>query len=254
MPYFEIYIIKIGPLEIYFWGLMVALGFSAAIALLAYYSKKIGLKTEKVLDLSLWLVVSGLIGARLFYVINEWPYFSRNLAEIIYIWQGGLAWYGGVILAAVTGWWYLRRNNISFGKVSDIAVMSLALGEMIGRVGCLAIHDHLGKPTNAPWGVEIAGAVRHETAFYSIVATLVIFITLWLIRRVKWGKMVGNLTALYLIMYGISSFFIYQYRAVDLPGSDPVIGALRPSQLFSVLALLVGSWLIFEKPWKKNNL
>ncbi|MFH0952494.1 MAG: prolipoprotein diacylglyceryl transferase [Patescibacteria group bacterium] len=255
IPYFELTTINIGPLDIQFWGLMVALGFLVGILFLVHYSQKQGIASSKILDLGLWVILSSIVGSRLFYVINEWTYFTAHPIEMLYIWEGGLAWYGGMILALLAGYIFLRRNKLPMLKIMDGAVIGLAIGEAIGRIGCFFIHDHLGQPTNLPWGIEINGIVRHETALYSIVATLAIFVVLIITQRTERGKQTGRLTALYFLLYGITSFLIYQFRATDLPGSDPLWGALRPSQIFSVIAFLAGCWLLYQlKPSKENNI
>ncbi|MFA5070471.1 MAG: prolipoprotein diacylglyceryl transferase [Patescibacteria group bacterium] len=250
IPYFSLEEIDIGFVKIQIWGLMFALGLIFGLWQFFREAKKI--KTEKIVfDLALVIIISALVGARAYFVLNEWSYFRENLLDVFKVWEGGLGFYGGLIFAVTFGWLYLKKKGIKFWLVSDIMVISLALGEAITRLGCFLIHDHWGKITALPWGIEYLGEVRHETSLYSFLSSLILFIILLILRKKFIGQKEGFLTAFYLTWYGLISFFIYGLRATDLPGSDPFWGILRPSQYFSLLLLVLGIVLFAKRNRKK---
>lgn len=251
IPYFSVTEIDIGFIKIQFWGLMFALGLIFGLWLFYREAKKIKLG-KIVFDLALVIILSALVGARLYFVLNEWSYFQENPLDIFKVWQGGMGFYGGLIFAVFAGFLYLRKKGIQFWLVSDIMVISLALGEAITRIGCFFIHDHWGKITALPWGIKYLGEIRHETSLYSFFSVLILFLVLLILRRKPIGRKESFLTSLYLIWYGIISFFIYGLRATDLPGSDPFWGCFRPSQYFCLLLLILGI-ILFLKKNRKNN-
>jgi len=253
IPYFSLEEIDIGFVKIQFWGLMFALGLIFGLWQFFREAKKI--KIEKIVfDLALIIIVSAIAGARLYFILNELPYFSENPLEIFKVWQGGMGFYGGLVFAVFAGFLYLKKKGIKFWLVSDIMVISLAIGEAITRIGCFFIHDHLGKITALPWGIKYLGEVRHETSLYSFLSAIILFIVLMILRKKKIGQKEGFLTAFYLVWYGLVSFFIYGLRATDLAGSDPVWGWLRPSQYFSLLLLVLGLILLIKKTKKPPSL
>ncbi|MFH1367192.1 MAG: prolipoprotein diacylglyceryl transferase [Patescibacteria group bacterium] len=245
--------IDIGFVKIQFWGLMFALGLIFGLWQFWKEARKIALE-KIVFDLALVIIISALVGARLYFVLNEWSYFQLNPWEIFAFWQGGMGFFGGLIFAVFFGWLYLKKKGIRFWLVSDIMVISLAIGEAITRIGCFFIHDHWGRITALPWGIKYLGEIRHETSLYSFLSALGLFIVLLILKKNKISRKEGFLTAIYLIWYGSISFFIYGLRATGLPGSDPFWGCLRPSQYFSLLLLVLVIILLIKKSKKPPSL
>lgn len=247
IPYFVFEEINLGFVRIQFWGLMLVTAILVGLWILWKETKKLNISGNIILNLALIIVIGSLVGARFYYVLNELPYFIENPVDIFKVWQGGMGFFGGLIFAVFFGWLYLKKKGIKFFIISDIVVISLAIGEAITRIGCFCIHDHLGKVTNFPLGIQYMGEVRHETALYSLVNTLILFIVLLILRRKEIGKKEGFLTAFYMVWYGAITFFIYSLRATDLPGSDPTWGILRPSQYFSLLLFILGLVIFIKK-------
>ena len=252
IPYFSFSEIDLGFIKIQVWGLLLASGFLLGLWFFRKQARKKNINDNTIFDLALVILASALIGARLFYVLNEWSYFVKNPLDIVRVWQGGMAFFGGLIFAVLLGWLYLKKKGIRFWPVSDIVVISLALGEAMARIGCFFIHDHLGRLTTLPWGIKYLGQVRHETALYSFLSTLILFLVLLILRKKKIGEKESFPTAFYLVWYGLFSFFIYGLRATDLPGSDPVWGCLRPSQYFCLVLFALGMILLARVYRKKN--
>jgi phosphatidylglycerol---prolipoprotein diacylglyceryl transferase len=240
IPYHVYDIINLGFIEISIWGLFVSLGFLLAILFLFFEARKKKFDINILPDLALGALISSFLGARILYVFNDFSYFFHNPIDIFKIWEGGLAWYGGVAGAIIFGYFYTRKKKISFWQLTDSVAPALALGEFVGRIGCFMVHDHLGRLTNVPWAINYYGEMRHETAMYSSLLGFLLFVFLLLIRKVKKFQKPGYISSFYMILYGAITFFIYGLRSVDLPFSDPFWGPLRPSQYFSLLLLILG--------------
>ncbi len=186
---------KIGQVTIYSYGVMVAIAFLVSIYLASLSAAKRGINQEKIMDLGLTLLISGIIGARLLYVLTEIEYYRANPLEMVMIWKGGLVFYGGFIAAFVCGWVFLKRNKIPVLKTCDHIVPYLALGQAIGRIGCFLNGCCFGKPTNLPWGMifpggSIAGDIYpavhiHPTQLYSVYTNFLIFAILLLFGKLE---------------------------------------------------------------------
>jgi phosphatidylglycerol---prolipoprotein diacylglyceryl transferase len=249
IPYGQITEFNIGPVTIQAWGLMVALGFIAAILLILWQASRSGYKVDKLIDLSLLIFIASMAGARMMYVILFWENFSGgNWLEMFKVWNGGMVYYGGFIGALIAWFLYARWQKLNFWKLADWGAPALALGLAIGRVGCHLIRDHPGIITTIPWGMEYGGQIRHETAMYSVLANLAIFLILWFWLRRK-NMATGSLFAIFLGWYGVTRFIIDFFRASDLPYSDPrFFGGndwvgLTSAQIISVGLVIFSVWL-----------
>ncbi len=254
IPYFELTTIEVGSWSLNIWGLLVSSGFLTAIIISYREARHNELKSELILDLAIVIIISAIIGSRLFYVFNEWDQFKDQPINILKIWEGGLAIYGGIVASVLAGWVYLRRRRVSFWKYADVVAYAMPLGLAIGRIGCFMIHDHLGKTTNLPWGFQTAiGKVRHETAMYEILAMVIVFIIFSFIRKKEYFRnQPGRLVIMFFLIYGLFRFFSDMLRATDLPGSDPVLWlGFRPSQIFSLFIIVVSISLIYF--WKRKK-
>lgn len=143
----------LGSKEVYWYGVMVALGFVAGMLLLRWRAKKVGLPPDQVGDLVFFALVGGLLGARLMYVVSYWREFSGNYAEILRIDHGGLVFYGGFIGGAAAVTWGVYRRGLPVWQVADLIAQALPLGEALGRVGCFLNGCCFGKPTASALGV-----------------------------------------------------------------------------------------------------
>lgn len=245
---------KIGPITIYSYGLMVTLGFLAGIYLAKQEAVRVGIAKEAVLGLGLYVLVSSIIGARILYVLLNLEYFLSFPYKIIFIHEGGLVFYGGLILAGITGFLYVRRKRLSFFKMADIIAPSIAIGEAIGRIGCLLYGCCYGKPTTLPWGMSFdpgspayshyGSLSLHPTQIYSSLANLFIFIIL-VLRRKK-VKFEGEIFFLYLILYSLSRFMIENLRG-DNPG---LFFELTISQCLSLIMGLIAATIYLLKKKK----
>ena len=169
---------QIGPITIYTWGTIAALAFFAAYI---YLIKKSKLNKQHVENLFFIILISSIIGSRILYLI-EFP--PKTFFEAITIWKGGLSLYGGLFLAILSFYIYIKKFKLNFINYANTFTPPLVLGLIIGRIACLVGDGgHLGKITTSFLGTQVLGLTYHYTALYSIIALTLIFIALTKIKR-----------------------------------------------------------------------
>jgi phosphatidylglycerol:prolipoprotein diacylglycerol transferase len=239
-------LIQLGNVSIHSFGVMVALGFLAGLWVASRNARNAGLNGEIVYDLAPWLVGAGLIGARLMYVASYWQrdFAGRPWREAFAIWNGGLVFYGGLILASVVGMWRIRRMQLPLWTMTDCLAPGIVLGHAFGRVGCLLNGCCYGHGTTAPWGIHFPadhitkGAAIHPTQLYEALLNLAFFGGLmWLFRRRKFP---GQVFATYLVGYAVLRSFTELFRGDYDLLSRPSAGLFTPGQTTSLLILTAG--------------
>ncbi len=249
---------SLGPFTLHTYGLFVASAFFAAIFLSLHGARKEGLDPDRMLDLAFYVTLSAILGARLLFVIVEYPYFLENPIRIFKIWEGGLVFYGGLILAVVVGILYMRRHNMPVMTVGDIVAPALALAQSVGRMGCVSAGCCYGKPTDLPWGIvftdptslvplEKLGIALHPTQLYSSAGNLGLFLFLLLMNRRK--KFTGQILLLYGICYPLLRSFIELFRGD--PRGSLLGGMISTSQFISGIVFLIA--LIFYVRLRKKS-
>ncbi len=222
-----------------FYSVLIVTGILAALLLCTREEKRLGLPGDTVIDLALLTIPLGVIGARVYYVIFAWEMFSGNPLSVLYIWQGGLAIYGGVIggvLAVLLFSWRRKMNPL---RLIDMIVPTLALAQSIGRWGNYFNMEAYGAViTNPAWQFFPAGVLIPEgdgyvwhmaTFFYESMWNLLVFCVLWfIVRRRK--RRHGVVALWYALLYGTGRFFIEGLRTDSL-----MSGTLRVSQLLSLI-------------------
>ena len=153
-------LISLGPINIYWYGVFIVLGVLFAIAVAIYLAKSSNLKPETILDLAVWLIIGGVIGARLYDAALEWSYFSAHPLDIFKVWQGGLAIHGAIIGGLLALWFYVKKYQHNFWQLAAIIATSLPLAQAIGRWGNYFNQELFGNPTNLTWGIPIDLAHR----------------------------------------------------------------------------------------------
>lgn len=222
-------LLKLGPLTIYSYGVMVAAGFSLAALLIYARAPKFGMDRDRMIDYLILILISGIVGARALYVLLNFGYYKANLIEILNLSGGGLVWYGGFAAALLASAWFLKIKKLDFWAVSDLVAPYIALGQAFGRVGCYLNGCCYG--IMAP-GHSIFGE-RYPAQIYSAVLLFAIFIALvkWQDRR----RFNGEVFLGYCALYSCKRFFIEFIR-----GDNPKIFlGLTMSQLISAAAFLV---------------
>ena len=245
-------LLHIGPLTIRTYGAMVAMAFLASLqaARVAAHARRIG--ESFLLDLVALLVMTGLLGARVFYVLLNLDYFRQHPWESVKVWEGGLVFYGGFIIAAIVGMIFTRYRGYPLDDIADCLAPGLALGQGIGRWGCFFAGCCYGKPTSLPWGVTFKDAASlaplgvslHPVQIYESIGTIGIAGLLWfLLMRQRESH--GEIFWLYMLLYGLLRFWMETLRGDDRGG---VISGLSPSQMIALAAIVVaGSILLVKK-------
>lgn len=191
-------ICKIGPFTIYSYGFMLAVAFFVSSALASRQAKRHNINPNLIFNFSFIVFISGIIGARLLYIVENITYYVKHPFEIIMLPQGGLSWFGGLILAMICGAIYLKKKKLSIYKVFDLIAPFVSLGQAIGRIGCLLNGCCFGR-TLIPLQI------------YSSLSLIIIFIILrWLQAR---PHQEGQIFLLYLLLYSIKRFFIEFWRS-----------------------------------------
>ena len=223
---------------------MLAFALLIATYIAARRAKKEGIPSQIIFDLGLLILVSAVVGAHIFHVLQH-PRSYGSLLDIVGIWQGGLsglAFYGGFIMALVVGSIYLRWRKLPIADVTDILAPPMMLGVGIGRVGCFLAGCCFGRSTSLPWGVtfpenslatlELGRMEKvHPTQLYSSISLLSMFAILLILRRHI--KIRGLLFLLSILMYSIHRFFIDFLRYYT---PDERMGSLATSQVVSIIA------------------
>ncbi len=231
---------NIGPLAIRSWGVFVGLGVLAGFILARRRAKEVGVPAEKLLDLTMYLMLGGLLGARLLYLSFYPARYLANPIEIFSIWEGGMSIHGGILGGLAAGLVFVRRSGLSFWKTADLVAPSLILGQAIGRIGCFFNGDSYGLKTTVPWAVKFPAlsGFRHPTQLYEAALDMIVFIYLWNRRDKTTFK--GELFLTYAIAYSAVRGFVEFFRA-----SPKVLGPISPAQIASAIVLVLGGAAIF---------
>lgn len=238
-------LLTLGPFIISWHGLLTALGVAVAVLVAGRLAQRAGMVPDQVYNVALWAIPGGIIGARLFHVVDKWDFYSQNLGAIIRLTDGGIAIWGALIGGFVAGVISAKINGYSIGKLADVAAPGIILGQMVGRVGCTINGDAYGAPTSMPWGVVysnpgaflppswIADRVpTHPWPIYEILASAVILFVVWKL----WGRVkpAGSLFLIYLSLYAFARFFLTFLRQEELH-----LIQLQEAQIVSLVVLAI---------------
>ncbi len=235
-------ICKLGPLTLYSYGLILVFAFSIAISLASFQTRRYGLSPDLISNLSFIVIISGIIGARLLYVILNLDFYINNPIEIFMLSHGGLAWFGGLISGLVFCVVYLRYKKQDVYKIFDLLIPYVALAQAIGRIGCFLNGCCFGK-RNLFFGIyfPVHDAILIPTQLYSCLALLVIYFLLRKRQEMEHRK--GEILYLYLLFYAVWRFFIEFFRG----DSRIFIFGLSIFQLISI-ALFVFATVMLARP------
>lgn len=220
-------------IDVMWYGIFIAIGMMLAVGIAVKESKRVGLKEEDIMDLALFLIPLGVLGARIYYVIFSWDQYSGNLMDILNIRGGGLAIHGGIIAGILTGFVFSRIKKIDFFKLADTVVLGVPLAQSIGRWGNFVNQEAHGGPTDLPWGIMVDGQKVHPTFLYESIWDLLIFLFIFLRRKKK--KYEGSIIVEYITLYSLGRFFIEGLRTDSL-----MLGPIRMAQFVSLLGVVVG--------------
>ncbi len=230
----------LGPLPINWYGITYALGFIVGGYLTLRWAKQFDIRREKVEGLLLSVVAGTVAGARLYFIAQNDPgtYF-REPWRILAVWEGGLAYFGGLLGATLAAYLYAKRAGLRFSRAADLFAPAIPLGSAIGRISCGLAGMDYGTPTSLPWGIvytnpnsyaPVNGAARHPVQFYEMVGDVLIAGLLLKLR----GKLPdGALFALFLVCFSLLRFFLFFMR-----GDVPPVGLGLKNAQWTALAIL----------------
>jgi phosphatidylglycerol:prolipoprotein diacylglycerol transferase len=237
---------EIFGISVRWYGIIMAAGILCGLVYALKESKRVGMDENIILDLVIYAIPAGIIGARLYYVLFNWDYYSKEPAQILNIRGGGLAIHGTLIAAIITGIIYTRVKKVSFWALADIASPGLILGQAIGRWGNFINQEAHGTPTDLPWGIMVDGVKVHPTFLYESLWNLTVFAVLLWYRKRK--KTEGNVFLLYLVLYSVGRFFVEGLRTDSL-----MLGSIRAAQLVSAAAVIAGLGYMYYRNKKKSD-
>jgi phosphatidylglycerol:prolipoprotein diacylglycerol transferase len=240
-----------GSFTLHTYGLLVAIGFLAGIYTAQRFARRFGLNPDQIFNLSVYLAIGAIVGAKLFLILQDWRFYLGHPGQLLSLslLESAGIFYGGLIVALLVSVVYVRRQKLSWLAVGDAIVPGVAVGHAIGRLGCFSAGCCWGKATKHFWGIIFTSAYAHRTVGVPLgvpleptqllgsAAEVVLFIILW--RMASRRKFIGQLTAVYLVLYGIWRFcidFLRYYSAQALFFHN----SLTAAQLTSLCAIALG--------------
>ena len=244
------------------FGLMMFLSFVVGGLFLRAEMERKGQDPDKAWDIVFMAVVGGIIGAKVYYILLNYPRLVQDPLGLIFS-RGGMVWYGGFLGATAMVVWEIRRSKLPIGEIADAIAPGLALAYAVGRMGCFLVGDDWGRPTALPWGIRFPEGTPpttvtvlereygftvdpelvarfgevvpvHPTQLYEVAISTAIFFVLWKLRKHPW--LPGWLFALWLVLAGAERFFIEFFRVKD----DRFLGPFTLAQLISIGLITVG--------------
>lgn len=232
-----------GGFTIYSYGVLLAAAYLLGLQFALMRARSRGLHSQQVMDLGIWIIISALVGAKLLLLIVDFDQFTSNPKDLLGLARSGGVFYGGLIAAVVVALIYLRRHKMPLWTTTDVFAPGIALGHIVGRMGCLLAGCCFGKPASVPWAITFTdpaamanvgtplGIPLHPTQLYEAGAEALILVFLLVFER-RGRAFPGRTFWSYMLLYGISRFVIEFYRG-DTRGM--VFDTLSTSQFVSVL-------------------
>jgi len=252
-------VLRLGPFAIYSYGLMMGLGIIAAGVACTSEFKRRGYKGEWASTLVVWSAISGVVGSRIYDIIDNWPHYAANPLDMIFS-SAGFVWYGGLMGGAIASYFVARYYRIPWLVLTDMAVPGLAIGHAIGRIGCLLSGDgDWGTVSNLPWAMAYPNAIVgwngqtvlkldshnhlvsafypgvrvHPAPVYETILYTGVFLVLWSLR--KKPHVDGQIVYLYLILAGACRFLVEFVRV-----NPRVLWGLSEAQLIALVMIAIG--------------
>lgn len=243
--------LELGPIQIYWYSIFIFLGLLTASILIFKEARKRNIDEDFLINLIFNTIIIGLIGARVYYVLFNIPYYASNPIEILTVWNGGLAIHGGIFAALAFILIYCKKKNVNILQLLDIIVVGLIIAQAIGRWGNFFNSEAYGQvttyaelkaqqiPTFIINGMYILGEYRQPTFFYESTWCFAGFLAMLIIRKYKYLKR-GQLTGFYLFWYGLGRLLIESLRTDSL-----MLGPIKIAQVVSIVFIITGIVLFF---------
>lgn len=245
--------LDLGFIQIYWYSIFIFIALFVGGAFAIYEGKKYHIVEDFTINLLFWGVPISVIGARLYYILFNYSYYRNNPMDIIKLWEGGLAIHGVIIAGFIWLFIYTKKYKVNSMRMLDIVVVSLILGQAIGRWGNFfnqeahgvevtrAFLEKLYIPNFVIEGMNIFGKYYHPTFLYESAWSFIGFIFLIIYRNYRYLK-IGELTGIYLMWYSVGRFFIEFLRTDSL-----MIGDFKVAQLVSIALFIIGTILFINR-------
>jgi len=250
--------LRLGPIQVHWYGVIIASAVVIAVALAVQEGQKRGIRPDDIYDMILWALPFTLIAARAYYVAFQWSYYSQNPGEIIRIWDGGIAIYGGLIGAGIVVAWFCRSRFIPTWLMLDIAAPTVIMGQGIGRWGNFMNQEAFGRVTSLSFlqglhlpnwligQLYILGAYRQPPFLYESVWDILGFVLLMVTRHKANLYKQGDVFLAYVAWYAFGRFFTEGMRTDSLM----LFNVIRVSQALSVVLFLGSIGLLI---WRRHH-
>ncbi len=228
-------------LVVYSYGLMIALGALVSTFLMLQRAEDVPVNKNDLVDVIIFMLLGGIIGGRIVFVLTGWEYFQHNLLETLMVWQGGLAFQGSLLGGALAVWVMLKRKNIPFWSAVDTLIPYVAIGQSFGRLGCYLNGCCYGLISEGPFSVTFPGQIvmRVPTQILYSLGHVLIFIILRSYQETLPSK--GRVLALYLMLFSLMRFFFDFLRGDELSS----FAGFHLTQILAIGLFLCGMLVYF---------
>ncbi len=241
-------LLTIGSLTLHTYGVLLAVAFLAGLWVASRQAKRSGLDAGRVTDMAVWVLIAGLVGAKLLLFALDWRFYVSHPREMLSLLQSGGVFYGGLVAGLLVAWWYARHYRLPAWRTADALAPGVILGQAIGRLGCFSAGCCWGKATNVPWAVTFRDAYAsravgtpldtplHPSQLYESAAAFLIFaLLLWLAPRKRFQ---GQVVLAYVALYSTVRFVLEFWRG-DPDRGTWFGGTLSTSQIVALVLLLL---------------
>jgi phosphatidylglycerol:prolipoprotein diacylglycerol transferase len=254
LPSFHVFGAEWGPFTLPTYGFLLAVAFLAGLFVTAWQAKRAGLDSGRITDMAVYVLIAGLLGAKVMLVAVDWNFYWKNPAELWSIFRSGGVFYGGLLGGVLVAFLYARRARLPGWPTADVLAPGVVIGQSIGRLGCFAAGCCYGKTATVPWAVTFTDvqAARtvgtpldtplHPSQIYESLATLLIFLVLvWLAPRKKFQ---GQVVLTYVVLYSVVRFGLEYFRGDAGRG---FIGPFSTSQAVAIVLVLAAGVLFLRQ-------
>lgn len=241
---------QLGPISVHWYGIIIGAGIILSYVYALREAKRRGIETKHIDNMAFWLILAGVLGARLYYVLFNFRYFTENPMEILAVWRGGLAIHGALLLGALAYFTYIKIHKIHWLLYADVVMPGVLLAQALGRWGNFFNSEAFGRPTDLPWKLFIPFAKRpqgfedfeffHPTFLYESLWDLIgfavlVFLTRKIFKADSGRVRYGIILCAYLMWYSFGRFFIEGLRLDSL-----YLGQFRAAQVASIILIIIG--------------